>query len=735
MTDFPGKIGRTVDESTPWWPEKQHESQIAPNILTIVFDDTGWADFGCFGSEVHTPNIDDLADRGLRYTNFHVTPLCSPTRAAFLSGRNHHSIGMRCLADTDTGFPNSRGSIRSDVPLMPQMLRDGGYGTYMVGKWHLTPAHEVTPAGPHANWPISRGFDRYYGFLGGCTDHYAPELIQDNHMIDPPMQEGYHLSEDLTDRAITYLRDHRAFRGAEPFFLNFCFGATHAPIQVDKRYIDPYVKLFEKGWDQTRADRLARQKSLGLLPQETDLVPRNPEVPDWDTLTEDQKRLYTRLQAAYAGFLEHADEQIGRILAELKRLGLYDNTIILIFSDNGASREGGDNGAVDVNAPYSGAPESVAEMIARIDDIGGPKGPAHYPQGWAMAGNTPFRRYKQFVELGGVRSPLVVSWPMGIKDSGGIRDQFLHVIDLAPTLMELSGERQGSSFDGASFCATLTSPTAPPPRITQHWEMFGRRALYCDGWKAVSEHEKGEDFAADQWRLYDTRSDFSECHDLSASNPEKLRELQDIWWQEAEANDVMPLDDRSLVDIIVFRQPNGLMSERNLTLYPGQGHVPQLSMITASERSMEIVAHLSAPWQGECGVLVASGDSLGGYTFYIQNDRLCFEHVRMGDRVTVVAPLAKGAVSVAMTLQVSAENSAKLRLFADRVELAQGDIPRVSSHLSFWGLDVGRDAGLPVSQAYSAPYAYPQDRLDRVVLRFFDAVNASELAAAAEAAE
>lgn len=734
MSDFPGKIGMTVQDSVPWWPEAARDASV-PNIVTILLDDTGWSDLGCFGSEIRTPNIDALAKNGLRYTNFHVTPMCSPTRASFLTGRNHHAVGMRSLADTDTGFPSGRGAVRPDVPLLSERLRDRGFGTYMVGKWHLTPAHEITPAGPFKDWPANRGFDRYYGFLGGCTDHYTPELIQDNHCIDPPEGEGYHLSEDLVDQAIVYLRDHVAFRKNDPTFLNLCFGATHAPIQVDRSYIDPYVPIFEKGWDQTRADRLERQKALGLVPPDTELVPRNPEVPPWDTLDDDAKRLYVRLQAAYAGFLEHADAQIGRLVAELEKLGLLENTIIVVFSDNGASREGDEHGAVDVNAPYSGAPESVAEMIGRLDDIGGPNGPAHYPQGWAMAGNTPFRRYKQFVELGGVRSPLVVSWKGGIKAKGERRDQFLHVVDLAPTLMHLTKAGSPRGFDGASFTGTLNDPAAPAPRRVQYWEMFGRRAVYADGWKAVAEHEKGDDYDHDNWHLYDTRNDFSECHDLANSNPEKLAELKEIWWAEAKANDVMPLDDRTLVDILSMRQPGGLMSEHEIVLRPGQGHIAQVSMVTASERSMEITAHFTRALEGVEGVLLSSGEDLGGYSFFIKEGKLVFEHVRIGKRSTTEAALPAGVSRCTAVLHVHDDKSADIRLFADRKPLAQGRIDHISGHLSFFGIDVGRDVGRSVSHAYARPFAFPPDLLDRVVLRYFGDVEAETLAAMMEATE
>ena len=736
-TGFGGTIGRTVADSAPWWPEDEAGDRPRPNIVTVLFDDTGWSDFGCFGSEIRTPTIDALAAGGLRYCNFHVTPLCSPTRAALMSGRNHHRVGMRCLADTDTGFPTGRGCVPADVPLLPSMLRERGYGTYMVGKWHLTPAHEITPSGPYGNWPVNRGFDRYYGFLSGCTDHYAPELCQDNHQVDPPASESYHLTEDLCDRAITYLRDHCAFRRSEPVYLNICFGATHAPIQVERRYIDPYVEVFEKGWDRTREDRLARQKALGLVPPETVLAARNEEVPAWDTLTDNQKTLYTRLQAAYAGFLEHADEHLGRVVAELKRLGLYDNTIIVVMSDNGASREGGQHGAVDVNAPYSGRPESVEDMLERLDDIGGRDGPAHYPQGWAMAGNTPFRRYKQYVDLGGVRSPLVLSWPAGVARGGEARQQFLHAVDIAPTLMSLAGEAKAADFDGRSFEASFGERDAPAPRSVQYWEMFGRRAIYADGWKAISAHEKGEDYERDGWRLYDTRADFSESRDLAAEEPARLKEMQALWWKEAERNAVFPLDDRTLVDIIQFRQPNGLMSRSEITLYPGQGHIPQISMVTASERSMEITAHFTAPVGPEHpgGVLAASGDRHGGYSFYLKDGRLWFEHARIGKRCEVSEALPQGVRRASVVIHVGDDHSAQVLLFADRTRLAEGRIPLVSTHLSFWGLDVGRDAGLPVSARYEAPFAFPQAGLDRVVLRFFEAASAQEIAAALEAAE
>lgn len=411
---FGGKVGTTAAESQPWWPPRRKADPATPNMLQIIFDDTGWADFGCYGSEIDTPNIDALAGGGLRYTRFHVTPLCSPTRACLFTGRNHHHVGMRFLADVDTGFPNSRGHVATGIPTVPETLRDTGYGTYLVGKWHLTPQHEITPAGPFRHWPLARGFDRFYGFLDGCTDQYNPELFEDNHFCPPQRGADYNLTTDLADRTIAYLSDHHLFRPEAPFFLTLALGATHAPLQAPLSLIDKYVARFEKGWDRIREDRLQRQIALGLVPEGTTLTPRNPTVPAWDTLDDDERRLFVRLQAAYAAFLEHADAEIGRVLRHLESLGLRDDTLVTVISDNGASREGGRFGAVDVNGPYSGRPETVAEQIARIDQIGGPDGPAHYPEGWAMAGNTPFRRFKQSVDLGGVRAPLIVNWPRGI---------------------------------------------------------------------------------------------------------------------------------------------------------------------------------------------------------------------------------------------------------------------------------------------------------------------------------
>lgn len=735
--EFAGTIGQTIADSAPWWPDLLADSQENPNVLLVVLDDTGWADLGCFGSEIATPTVDSLADRGLRYTNFHVTPLCSPTRAALLTGRNHHAVGMRFLADTDTGFPNSRGRVRPDVPMLPERMRERGYGTYLAGKWHLTPPGEITSVGPYRNWPLARGFDRFYGFLDGCTDQYAPELYEDNHSVNPPFAEGYHLSEDLADHAIRFVSDHVAFRAGQPFFLQLAFAATHAPFQVPRKYIDPYVSVFAKGWDQTRADRLRRQQELGVTPPDAVLTERDPAVPAWEKLSDAERLLFTHLQAAFAGFLEHADAQLGRLINVLGRLGVLDNTVVMVMSDNGASREGGRYGAVDTNGPYNGIQRPAAEQVGMLDRIGGPEGPAFYPQGWAAAGNTPFRRYKQFVDLGGVRSPLVVSWPQGIADIGECRRQFVHAIDLAPTVLDLADIASQPGTDGASIRGTFASDVAMPTRETQYWEMLGHRAIWHKGWKAVTEHVPGTSFDADNWRLYDTTRDFSESRNVAAAHPQILRTLQELWWREAEANDVFPLDDRPLVELIDIRSPYGLPSQTRLELRPGNGHVPVASGLAGSDRSMLITVQLAGRRQGDQGVLVASGGSDGGYTLYVRDDRLAFEHHALGNRVTCVAdrPLPSGDSAPGVRLERRDDGSAAVTLLHGDIAVGKAELPHTHRHLSFRGLDVGKDTGRPVSSAYSGEFQFPSLVLDHVVIEFLSTPSPAEWAAAIEHSE
>jgi arylsulfatase A-like enzyme len=720
-----GIVQETVSTSIPWWPPSPHNvAEGGPNILIIILDDTGWSDFGCFGSEIATPSIDRLAAAGLRYTEFHVTPLCSPTRACLLTGRNHHSVGMRFLSDVDTGFPNSRGAVATNVATLPQLLSDRGYTCYLVGKWHLTPRHEITPAGPFTHWPLSRGFHKFYGFLDGCTDQYCPELYQDNQPIIPTRKPGYHLSEDLADHAITYITDHVTYREPTPFFVQLAFGAQHAPIQVPSPYIERYLEVFREGWDKIRQARLARQKAWGLVPSSAELPPRNPDVPAWESLSEDERTLAIHLQAAYAGFLEHTDAQIGRVIDTLDRLGVTDNTLIMLFSDNGASREGGRQGTVNVNSVYSGIVRDLKDELADLPHLAGPAGPSHYPEGWAMASNTPFRRYKQFVDLGGVRSPLIVSWPRSIHDPGKMRDQFAHVIDLAPTILDIAQGKPPADnlFDGRSLTPTLTSPTAQSPRHIQYFETLGHRALRYQHWRAVTEHVPGTDYADDVWRLYDVSQDFSECHDLAAQHPKLVTYLQHLWWQEARRYQVLPLDDRPLAALLEFRSPQGLLTKSRVTFYPSQSHIPFVTGLTGMDRSMRVTAHLL--YRGSDGVIAASGSTQGGYWFGIRQGRLWFECHMLAERAVLSGPtqLEIGEHEVGWTLLRHPQGSATLTLTCDGSRLHETRVHVTARHLSFWGLDIG------ASHTDWSRTVLPPGTILSVTFDFFDPISAAELA-------
>lgn len=711
---FAGEVGITVAESVPSW-HRAAQPRTLPNVLVVILDDVGWADLGCYGSEISTPTVDALAANGVRYNRFHVTPLCSPTRASLLTGRNHHALGMRFLADTDTGFPNSRGYVRHDVPMLPEILRQHGYGTYLAGKWHLAPLHEITPAGPFLNWPLARGFDRFYGFLDGCTDQYEPELYADNHPVPVPVTEGYHLSSDLADTAVRFVEDHLAFRPESPFYLQLALGAVHAPFQAPREYIDKYVSVFEKGWDHVREDRLRRQNDLGLAPAGTRLAERNPGVRPWDELDDDERKVYSHLQAAFAGFLEHADHQLGRVLEQLDALGVRDDTIVILLSDNGASREGREHGDVDANAPYSSRVRPPREQISLLDELGGPAGGAHYPEGWAMAGNTPFRLYKQFVDLGGSRAPLVISWAKGIEQAGRIEQSFMHVVDIAPTLLELIGIRTDHHFDGKSAATAVVAPALEGGRPTQYWEMMGRRAIWHDGWRAVSNHIQGQPYSTDTWRLYDTRSDFSESVDLASAYPEKVAELERLWWSQAHLNDVFPLDDRSFLELIYSRGPDGLFARQRITLFPGQ-HIPVPSAITGSNREILVTAHLSSAPDACSGMLLSSGNVQGGYHFYLRSGALVFEHGTLGQRTVVTAEdiVSAAATTVGFHLVPEGDGSGSVVLLVDGRPAAEGRIPQVTDHLSFWGMDVGKSGPTSFSPNVTAPFELPGGVMSRL---------------------
>src|ERR1700728_75991 len=540
----------------------------SPNVVAIVLDDTGFAHLGRFGSDIATPNIDRLADGGLRYNRFHVTSLCSPTRAAFLTGRNHHAVGMGFLADIPLAYPGYTARIAKSAGTLARILRDAGYSTLAVGKWHLTPRFQRSAAGPFELWPLGLGFERYYGFLQGDTNHWTPNLVRDNQYVDPPAgpADGYHLTEDLSATARRYVLDQHHAAPGKPFFLYFALGAMHAPHHGAPEWVAPYRGRFGHGWDAWRREIFERQQSLGVVPEGTILTERPSWVAAWDAVPASQRRMHTRQQEVFAGFLTHTDAQIGALVDLLAEIGQLDNTIVLLFSDNGASAEGGQYGSVNEHRFSIPVRESVADNLAALDDWGGPRTYNHYSWAWAWAGNTPNRLWKRYTWLGGTRTPLIVHWPAGISARGEIRSQFAHAIDLAPTVLDAIGLEPPESIDGveqqpidgASLVSTFDDSEAPAGRLTQYFEMLGSRSIYHQGWKATTDHISAgvldeeelaigsRDFALDHWELFDLEADFSESTDLSAERPEVVEELEALWFTEAARNQVLPIDDSFL---------------------------------------------------------------------------------------------------------------------------------------------------------------------------------------------
>ncbi len=720
---FEGTIGRTAAESTPWWPDG--EGVVGkPNVVVILFDDTGFAHFGCYGSDIETPNIDRLAAGGLRYTNFHTTALCSPTRASLLTGRNHHTVGMRCISNFDTGYPNMRGRISHDAATIAEVLNDAGYATFAVGKWHLCPMVETSMAGPFDDWPLQRGFDRFYGFLQGETDQFHPELTYDNHHLEPRSErgDGYHLSEDLTDRAIDFIRESKSVRPDKPFFTYLAWGATHSPHQAPQQYLDKYRGRYDEGWDVVRLRWFQRQLDLGIIPAGTRLAPHNPGVRPWDELTEPERRLAARLQEAFAAFLDHTDAQIGRLVDFLESIGELDDTILVIASDNGASQEGFATGVIDEMRFFNGFPEDVAAAQDRLDDIGGPDSHANIPWGWAQVGNTPLKWYKQNTFGGGVRDPLIIHWPDRITDRGGLRTQFHHVSDLTPTILAELAIEQPSVFGGRAQLPvsgepmgyTFDDPEAPSTKRAQYFEMFGHRGIWADGWKAVTNHRIGRPYDDDVWELYHVDEDFSECNDLAEAEPAKLAAMVDLWWSEAEEHGVLPLDDDRLGIAFRARRSGTAHASSSYRYLPPISRLPSESAPAIGGRSWRMDAHLTCTG-GDEGVLVAWGTSNTGLTWYLQDGRLVFDYNLFGTHHTAAVPAPGSGPTVVSVAFDRNDDGALITVSAGQAGDSRSvQVPYVLRMLGMSGMDIGRDAGSPVSPDYVGPFPFTGafDRLD-----------------------
>ncbi len=718
-------IGRTIAESTPHWPAPPRPRDGAPNILMVLFDDVGFSDFGCYGGDAATPTIDRLAEKGLRYTGFHTTAMCSTTRASLLTGRNHHSVGVGCLANFDSGYPGYRGKIAKSAGTIAEMLRAHGYRNYMAGKWHVTPLYETGPSGPTDGWPLARGFDHFYGFLDAETDQYSPELVRDNTHVSAPgtFADGYHLTTDLADESIRMIADHTAAVPDTPWFMYFAPGACHAPHQVPKALIDEYDPMFGDGWDAARDRRLERMMAMGIVPEGTELPPRNPGVKPWADLPAADQRVAQRLQAAYAAMLDHTDQQLARIVDFLEQSGQLDNTLVMVMSDNGASQEGGPKGFVNAMGPYNLIHESTAQKLERLDDIGGPDTHTNFPWGWAMVANTPLKRYKQNTHGGGVRDPLVVSWPAGIADAGGIRRQFAHVSDVVPTLLDLlevdapdevNGVAQ-QTLEGTSFLATFADPGADTGKRAQYFEMFSHRGLWLDGWKAVAYHAPGTPLADDEWELYHLDVDFNEIHDLADREAERLALMIEQWWQEAETHQVLPLDDR--FGERFAENAARIHGERtHYEFWAGMGHLPTDVAPDVRSRSYRIVAEVEIPDAGATGVLVAHGDATSGYSLYIEGGHLVHD-LNIGGSHQIVRsdrPIEPGRHDLAFRMD-RRDGIGIGTLSIDRLDVGSMETKDTFfTMVSFSGLDIGHDRSSPVG-SYDAPFSFTGS-LRRVVV-------------------
>ena len=717
---FEGTIGRTLADSQAWFDEPPHPGPDAPNVVVVLLDDTGFAQLGCYGSDIDTRNIDALAANGLQFNNFHVTPLCSPTRAALLTGRSQHAAGMRTVSNFRTGFPHQLGHIANEASTVAEVLREQGYATFCVGKWHLAPMEQCSAAGPFDQWPLARGFDRFYGFLEGETDQFHPQLISDNHPIEPPgrPQDGYHLSEDLVDQALKMVSDSRGVRPDRPFFLYLPFGATHAPHQAPASYLAKYRGAFDDGWDVARQQWFDRQIERGVIPAGTELAPRNPGVDAWDVLGDNQRRLACRLQEAFAAFLDHTDDQIGRLVDGLRAMGQLDNTILVVLADNGASQEGGPFGVLHEMKFFNGLLDTPDDVMDRLDDIGGPHSHTNYPWGWAQCGNAPFKWYKQNTHEGGVHVPMVVHYPRRVaaEQRGTIRDQFVYVSDIVPTIYDLLGVTPPQIYRGIeqlpvtghSFAGVLDDPEAPAANTVQYFEMMGSRAIVAGEWKAVCKHVPGTDFQTEQWELYHLATDFSECNDQAGAQPERLAAMIDLWWAEAEKNSVLPLDDRTIELFGArFRPHSPHPVDQHYVYRPPMSPLPGQAAAAIGGRDFDLTARISRT-AGQDGVLFATGTENSGIAVFIQDDRFVVDYNAFNDHAMIESTVAvpTGDSTLVARLRRGAGRSGSISLEVNGQPAGTVEIPLVMMMISSVGASIGYNHGSAVSDRYEAPFGF-----------------------------
>ncbi|MFV0358369.1 arylsulfatase [Tropicimonas sp.] len=735
--EFKGTIGKTFEDSRQDYPQPVAPPAGAPNVVVILIDDLGFGQPGTFGGPVPTPAMDRLAEEGLRYTRMHTTAICSPTRAALLTGRNHHEVGFGTITELSTGFPGYNSLWPRSTASIAEMLKDNGYSTAGFGKWHNTPDWETSPIGPFDHWPTNLGFEYWYGFHGGETSQWEPQLFRGTTPVEPGKrpEDGYNLNVDLADDAIDWINRQQSISPDKPFFVYFATGATHAPLHAPRNWIDRFSGQFDQGWDKVREETLDRQKKLGLVPGNTVLTPRPKEIDSWDTLDADARRLFARHQEVFAGFLAQTDHEVGRLIDAIHALPDSDNTLIfLIAGDNGPSPEGSPTGTLNNIMTQNGIPDTVEGQLPSIDEIGGPEHENHYPVGWAWAGSSPFQWMKRVPShFGGTRNGMIVSWPANISDNGGIRTQFHHVVDIAPTILAAAGLKEPkvvngtgqTPIEGVSMNYTFADANAPGTRHTQYFETGGHRAIYHDGWVAASFHgvpwllTGSVGFDNNPWTLYNIEEDFSQSRDLAAENPEKLEELKKLFDEEAARNQVFPLDDRFAERARNPERPSFIRGKTSFSYSSGTVRIPEGNAPPIYQASHVITAEIEVPEGGAEGVIVAEGGASGGYSLFLEKGVPVYEYNFFGQETYRVAgneALAPGRHTIVLDYRQSPFEAGKdvtggpATLSVDGAEVATGDIGKVVPvrFSATEKLDIGTDLGATVSKSYRdrAPFAF-----------------------------
>ncbi|MER7607853.1 arylsulfatase [Nocardioides sp. NPDC127503] len=739
--EFNGVINLDVRDSVPdWSPYVLPTARDgAPNVLVVLYDDTGMATWSPYGGRVNMPTLERLADNGLTYTQWHTTALCSPTRSCLLTGRNHTTNRVASIMEGTNGFPGQAGRIPEECATIGHILQDNGYSTFWLGKNHNVPEEDNSAGASRKQWPLQQGFDRFYGFLGGETNNWYPDLAEDNHYIEQPYtpEDGYHLSKDLADQAIQMLRDQKASNPSKPWYMWFCPGANHAPHHAPDEYIDKYKGAFDDGYDAYREWVLARMIEKGILPEGTELTPWNPVAEDqanpadhvtpWDELSDDEKRLFARMAEVFAGFSEYTDAQVGRVIDYLEETGQLDNTVVFYCADNGASGEGSDAGSVNENKFFNNYPDELAENLAMLDQLGSPETYNHYPTGWAAAFSTPFQMFKRYSQYsGGTCDPLVIHWPAGIQAKGEIRHQYHHVTDIVPTILELAGLEMPEVYrgveqeplPGVSMAYSFDNADAPTLKKRQYYCMLGTRGIWQDGWKAAATHApisgRGH-FDQDRWELYHVDEDRAESKDLADQYPEKVQELVAAWFEEAEKYHGLPLDDRSALEMITVERPQAEPPRNRYIYYPGSGAVPEGVAVNVRGRSYKIIADVDIS-EGAEGVIFAHGSRFGGHALFIKDSKLHYvynflgippEQTFISERLTP-GPHALGMEFIREGAGPHKESVGTTNLYVDDQIVATGEMRAQIGKFTLCGdgLCVGFDSADAVSRSYRAPFTF-----------------------------